>query len=188
MIGDEDVLIGILQGGGGYGDPLRRDPASVARDVAEGLVSAGIARTVYGVVVDDGTLDEAATGAERDRIRNERLAEARAPESQSGGGTLEGGTVLHPVSDTVEAVEIDGERSLRCTVCQYRFGAYEDDHKRAAVMRELPLTTTSRHNHLALEEFVLREYSCPGCATSIAVDVQRSDDEMLDESSLVSPA
>ena len=27
-------------GGGGYGDPRQRDPAAVARDVAEGYVSA----------------------------------------------------------------------------------------------------------------------------------------------------
>jgi acetone carboxylase gamma subunit len=96
--------------------------------------------------------------------------------------------VLHPVSDTVEAVELDGERSLRCTLCGYRFGAYTDDHKRAALRRELPLTTTSAQNHLTLPEFVLREYYCPGCATAVAVDVQRTDEETLDESSLVAPS
>ncbi len=55
-------------------------------------------------------------------------------------------------------------------------------------MRELPLTATSPHNNLTLDEFVLREFYCPGCATSIAVDVQRRDEEILDESSLVAPA
>ena len=43
-------------------------------------------------------------------------------------------------------------------------------------------------NDLTLAEFVLREYYCPGCATCVAVDVQRTDDELLDESSLVAPA
>jgi N-methylhydantoinase B len=188
MIGEGDVLVGILQGGGGYGDPLRRDPARVVEDVAKGLVSPEIARSVYGVVVADGALDEKGTEEQRALARKARLAESRAPESPSGGGTVEGGRVLHPVSDTVEAVEADGERSLRCAVCNYRFGSYEEDHKRAALRRELPLTTTSRHNHLTLPEFVLREYSCPGCGTSIAVDVQRTDEPVLDESSLVAPA
>jgi hypothetical protein len=73
-------------------------------------------------------------------------------------------------------------------VCHYRFGAYEDDHKRAAAMRELPLTTTSPQNDLTLGEFVLREYYCPGCATSLAVDVQRTDEAILDESRLSAPA
>jgi N-methylhydantoinase B len=35
-------------GGGGYGDPRRRDPAALTRDVAEGYVSAAAARRDYG--------------------------------------------------------------------------------------------------------------------------------------------
>lgn len=49
-------------GGGGHGDPARRDPAAVARDVAQGYVSARAAREVYRVALDsDGRVDEAAT-------------------------------------------------------------------------------------------------------------------------------
>ncbi|GGG24553.1 N-methylhydantoinase B [Caldovatus sediminis] len=40
-----------LPGGGGMGDPRQRDPALVRRDVADGLVSPEVARTVYGVEV-----------------------------------------------------------------------------------------------------------------------------------------
>lgn len=36
-------------GGGGFGDPRQRDRASVRLDVAEGYVTAGAARTVYGL-------------------------------------------------------------------------------------------------------------------------------------------
>lgn len=39
-------------GGGGYGSPSERDPARVARDVAEGWISAGRARAIYKVVLD----------------------------------------------------------------------------------------------------------------------------------------
>jgi N-methylhydantoinase B len=35
-------------GGGGYGDPRRRDPAALAADLAEGYVSAAVAKTDYG--------------------------------------------------------------------------------------------------------------------------------------------
>jgi N-methylhydantoinase B len=46
-------------GGGGWGDPLARDPDAVARDVAAGLVSAVRARDVYGVAIgSDGVLAE----------------------------------------------------------------------------------------------------------------------------------
>ena len=38
------------QAGGGYGDPLTREPDAVARDVREQKVTAEAARAVYGVV------------------------------------------------------------------------------------------------------------------------------------------
>ena len=182
-----DVVIGALAGGSGYGDPLRRDPALVAHDVHNGLVSLEYARSVYGVVITDGKLDVAETEAERDRIRAERLSSSRPVDGGHGGGTLEGGVVLHPVSDTVEAVELEGARSLRCTVCHYRFGGYGDDHKRGAVMRELPLTAVSPHNVLCMPEFKVREFYCPGCGTAVAGDIQRSDEPILDESTFRSP-
>ena len=49
-------------GGGGYGPPVDREPHSVARDVAEGWISAERAETVYRVAVDAaGVLDAVAT-------------------------------------------------------------------------------------------------------------------------------
>ena len=38
-------------GGGGFGDPLERDPELVAEDVREGYVSRAVANSVYGVVL-----------------------------------------------------------------------------------------------------------------------------------------
>ena len=52
-------------GGGGYGDPLARDPALVARDVRRGTYDATQAAALWGVVLRDGALDEAATEALR---------------------------------------------------------------------------------------------------------------------------
>ena len=36
-------------GGGGYGEPMARQPAAVAEDVAQGYVSAAVARDIYGL-------------------------------------------------------------------------------------------------------------------------------------------
>jgi N-methylhydantoinase B len=53
-------------GGGGYGDPLARDPALVARDVRRGYFTAGEAKQHWGVVLGaDGAPDLAATAALR---------------------------------------------------------------------------------------------------------------------------
>ncbi|HTZ36768.1 MAG TPA: hydantoinase B/oxoprolinase family protein [Stellaceae bacterium] len=69
--GERFVCVG--PAGGGYGDPLNRDPARVLDDVADGLVSVATARDDYGVVLDlSGAVDEAATAALRDTARNAR--------------------------------------------------------------------------------------------------------------------
>jgi N-methylhydantoinase B len=65
-----DHLRTVTPGGGGWGDPLTRDPDRVARDVAEGLVSPDRAERIYGVVLGaDGAIDAAATEARRSAAR-----------------------------------------------------------------------------------------------------------------------
>jgi N-methylhydantoinase B len=62
IIPDEERLILLLAGGGGMGDPATRDPAMVARDVRDGLVSAEDAAAIYRVALrPDGTVDAAST-------------------------------------------------------------------------------------------------------------------------------
>jgi N-methylhydantoinase B len=78
LLGPRDVHVMRWQGGGGYGDPLLRDPAKVAHDVAELLVSRASARDIYGVVLDGLAADEAATAARREEIRAARRAGASA--------------------------------------------------------------------------------------------------------------
>jgi len=66
IIPDGERLVLELPGGGGMGNPTERDPALVARDVRDGLVSAEVARGVYKVAVGaDGMLDAAGTTALR---------------------------------------------------------------------------------------------------------------------------
>src|SRR4029453_2641584 len=60
-------------GGGGWGDPLERDPNAVRADVIEEMISARSAREDYGVVLrDDLTLDRTATEAARNALRSGR--------------------------------------------------------------------------------------------------------------------
>ena len=71
-VGVGDMLQYVTWGGGGWGDPLDRDPALVALEVDRGLVSPEGARR-YGVVLTDGgEVDERATKAARDQLRAER--------------------------------------------------------------------------------------------------------------------
>ena len=64
------VLVWEQACGGGYGDPLERDPEAVLRDVREELVSLEDAREHYGVVIDPA-------GESIDRARTEELRAQR---------------------------------------------------------------------------------------------------------------
>ena len=48
-----DVFRHVSAGGGGFGSPCDREPASVLEDVREGKVSLAGAREQYGIVVDN---------------------------------------------------------------------------------------------------------------------------------------
>jgi N-methylhydantoinase B len=57
-------------GGGGYGDPLKRDPEKVLSDVVDGYVSLERAREDYGVVIsDEMKVDRRATEELRAKLR-----------------------------------------------------------------------------------------------------------------------
>ena len=62
--------------GGGYGDPLERDPQAVQSDLALGRITSEAALDIYGVVIDSTGVDGPATERRRQSVRAERLARA----------------------------------------------------------------------------------------------------------------
>jgi len=69
-----DLLILKLAGGGGYGDPIERNPERVREDVEEGYISREQAYEYYGIVFrDDITVDEQQTVELRQKILRERV-------------------------------------------------------------------------------------------------------------------
>ena len=81
MADDEPVKAGdiwhvVTTGGGGWGDPLEREPELVRLDVLRGLVSPDSAERDYGVIFtgppDPPAVNEEATAALRARLRAER--------------------------------------------------------------------------------------------------------------------
>jgi N-methylhydantoinase B len=69
-VSEGETWCGISSGGGGYGNPLEREPEVVAADVADGVVSREVARDVYGVILRDGgaEVDDVATAEQRRRL------------------------------------------------------------------------------------------------------------------------
>lgn len=84
-VGTGDVFSRPTAGGGGYGDPLERDPNAVLEDVIDDYVSVERAAKDYGVVITpidpeilEYEIDQAATEAARAKIRSERVGWAKS--------------------------------------------------------------------------------------------------------------
>jgi N-methylhydantoinase B len=81
-VAPQTAIVMGLPGGGGFGDPLARDPARVAEDVRDGYVTAARAVADYGVVLDGaGGVDLPATAA---------LRAGRREAAGGGAGTAPG--------------------------------------------------------------------------------------------------
>jgi hypothetical protein len=105
-----DVVIMRSSAGGSVGDPLTRDLLSIEQDVREGYVSLERARNVYGVVIDGGKADPAATEAQRRKLaalRQYFLIEASIEDAFDTNGLR-----LCPMSPQAAALLGANERSL----------------------------------------------------------------------------
>ena len=70
-----DVFRHVMAGGGGYGDPLERDPQMVLEDVLDEKQTAEYARREYGVVIDAAAMAVDAPATERLRAEIGRRSE-----------------------------------------------------------------------------------------------------------------
>lgn len=110
-MGDGSVVVIRSAGGGGYGDPLLRPPASVQEDVEEGYVSLQAARDLYGVKLDaKGVVDLVTTEALRRRLREARftLTAVLVDDSYEAGAVSRRRICrLHPSDATRAGLEVD---------------------------------------------------------------------------------
>jgi N-methylhydantoinase B len=161
-----DVLAYSFQGGGGYGDPIRRDPARVARDVQNGFVTPQWAGALYGVVMRDGAVDAQATRAHRRAIRTERLG-GQAPKAEP------------PDPNGIASVcpMITEGKRFHC-LCGADLGPATEDWKPRAHRRTVPPQTYGPHVtlHADLE---LRELCCSECGTLLEAEVARRGQQSL---------
>src|SRR6266567_3587496 len=81
-----DVFQVQTQSGGGYGDPLERDPQRVFADVQNGVVTIEGARIMYGVVVSVGGVDAASTSTLREQLKTDRRARSQLVGNLDGTG------------------------------------------------------------------------------------------------------
>jgi acetone carboxylase alpha subunit len=77
-LADGDLFSHSYNSGGGFGDPLDRDPAAIREDIRRGFTSVATSQAINGVVMHElgGELhvDDERTELQRDQIRADRLA------------------------------------------------------------------------------------------------------------------
>ena len=166
-----EVFTMTWQGGGGYGDPLARDPDAVARDVREQKVTAEAARSVYGVIVSDGVVDPAATTAERDRHRGRRRDRSQVPGEPRGKASLAAGRRLD--DNLVQAPAPGGSGTIvACRHCAEILGGSDPGDTLALARYEGPSAEAGPQIIADPADYVdapivFRQYCCPSCWTAL---------------------
>ena len=168
LLAPGDVYCTAWCGGGGFGDPLRRDPARVARDVMAHLVSEQRCADTYGVVLTrNGEVDAGATEVLRAEMRLARLEQAgparfRSMQQQARLGPDE------PRYGVLCSGEVGAERVLACGACGTAIcpeSADYHDYLSSRVRKPGVLG----HRTVRDDWLAYREYFCPGCGAQIDV-------------------
>ena len=171
VINSGDVWYHSWQGGGGYGDPLERNPETVAEDVARDAVSLSSAADIYGVVLSgSGEHDLAATHRRREKIRKARLDESTGLVTGDstitflGSGVLEFGGVLN--------IDFAADK-ISCGYCKRAHCRPGDNlltHLRE-VNSSLSAAGPVRGEDYDRGRFHLRQLICPECGGMVDVEV-----------------
>ena len=171
-----EVFAMTWQGGGGYGDPLTREPDAVARDVREQKVTAEAARAVYGVIVEDGAVNPAATTAERDQHRARRRERSQVLGETLGRASLAAAQRLD--DNLVQAPAPGGTGTIvACRHCAEILGGPDPDGTEpgdtlALARYEGPSAEAGPQIIADPADYVdapvvFRQYCCPSCWTAL---------------------
>jgi N-methylhydantoinase B len=171
---EDDVLVIAYCASGGFGDPLDRDSAAVATDVATGAISAAQAKEMYGVILEDGHIKKEATDtyrADRRHGRLERSVAVTAPSTLSAEFQAEGNIFPGLLYGT-----IGDDFAWACESCHTPLGPMSQNYKLATVFSEQSLHEVDPAIYPRVADFcednvVLRSYFCPGCARQFAAEV-----------------
>jgi N-methylhydantoinase B len=170
--------------GGGFGDPLEREPDLVLDDVRLGRVSPEVARTSYGVVVADGEVDTDAS----DALRRKLLAERIAGRDDAPGRVA--GEALMRLGPTLALHRGPSGEEVGCTACGASFGALPGWKTRAvAVERDAALVNPhiERSSVYVDAEVVLRQFCCPGCGRAVDAEVALAHEPAFEDIVLERP-
>jgi len=171
-----DVVIMIAASGGGYGDPLERDPELVLEDVQRALVSQAAAQQLYGVAIANDAIDAAATELARSRLREERsegLAVRRPTVSGPGGvlGRVGGRSEVHPFRENLEIRSEAGASWVHCSRCGTGLCRVEEDWTTVVARTGQNPTRVGLLMTPLVGSYVAEQLCCPACGALLNTDI-----------------
>lgn len=170
FIAPGDLLYMHWQSGGGYGDPLLRDPDLVVHDLTQGKISLAGAEQSYGVVIRDGELDRQGTEALRTQRRTEREDRSTAPERASTKAYDP--ATGQRIDDNLVIVTDDGGEVIACAHCGRELGDPRAESHLNLAAYDGPTSEAGSHvtadtGQYVDDDVVFRQLSCPGCYTAV---------------------
>lgn len=167
------LLSDFTQGGGGFGDPLRRPGHLVAADVRRGVLSHRIAGLVFGVVLDEqGEVDAAGTRERRGQLRQDRLtwpALGERPRVDRAGLTR-----VRRIHDGLDlATTADGTAYTVCHYCAEPIAAAGDNYKLGTRYRTVAMDEVAGRPMPTGVAYLgeLQQYACGSCGQLLATTV-----------------
>jgi N-methylhydantoinase B len=176
-VAEGDIMYVRFQGGGGYGDPIDREPERTLQDVRLDVVSPGAAREIYGVALDEARqrVDMDATRAQRAAIRRSRIGRDVPSELWERRVIPSSG---QPLGEYLQQVGDPETGGVQCTWCGHRVSGPHQHWKDRAVVRHAPTSAAGRFRE-SVAGVVLRQFYCPRCATLLETEVTLEQDPPL---------
>ena len=175
----EDVYAVRWTGGGGFGDPLDRDPEDINADLENFAISEAAAENIYGAVIVDGRVDETETTARREAIRRERVERHNLP------STTRPGEIRYEVATCLN-VQFDKDGDYwACAKCSTDLGPTDVAYKDGCIREDLPISSSNPligdPSRFIDDDVAFRQFYCPGCGALIENEVAITSDTILSD-------
>ena len=168
------------QGGGGYGDPILRDPQSVAQDLADGLISESAIRDIYGVVLsDNGNVNQEDTDRLRADMRNTRLTTMKTAVKIDASFDPKDG---RPIDDNLMQIAGEAGTKIGCRHCGQAIANEDNILHLGVITGETNLAGPGVRTDPGVfvdETVVFTQHLCPGCGTVIQSSIAPESDKPL---------
>lgn len=169
-------------GGGGFGDPFRRDPARIQSDLDEQIITSGAAAEMYGAVLDaEGRVDIDATV----KHRAETLSKRINPDRQRPVCT---GETVFEISPSISVMAATEGHRYACSCCSADLGAISDNYKSVAERSDAPIESSNPligdPARYVDAKVWFRSFSCPNCGTLLDTEVAIGDDPILHDTEI----